>query len=184
MRRAFFRGRYVWPVVTLLIGLVLGGLWPQTPLHTASTDSSETFAIATGSLDGSMEAVYFLDFLTGNLTAAVLARQPGSFGAIYQCNVMNDLGVDPSKNPKFLMVTGIADLSRGTTGQVQPSTSVVYVAEITTGKLAAYGIPWNRTAWTAGRPQMDALRLVGAMPLRAGAVGEVGGAAGRPAGGL
>ena len=55
-------------------GLVLSGLWPQTPLHATATDRSDTFAIATGAVDDDTEAVYFLDFLTGDLRAVVLGR--------------------------------------------------------------------------------------------------------------
>ncbi|MFZ5829556.1 MAG: hypothetical protein ACOY3P_05690 [Planctomycetota bacterium] len=133
-------------VLGLIGGLVLGGLWPQTPLHAVSTDRLETFAIATGPVDDEVEAVYFLDFLTGELKAAVLGKQSGKFTAFFAYpSVMNDLGIDPSKNPKFLMVTGLADLKRGTT-RLQPSRSVVYVAEVTTGKLAAYAIPWSPSA--------------------------------------
>ena len=57
---------------------------------------------------GETEAVYFLDFLTGNLSAVVLGRQGNGFTAFYQYNVLNDLGVDPARNPRFMMVTGMA----------------------------------------------------------------------------
>ena len=60
----------------LALGLVLSGLWPHTPLHAVSTDRGETYAIATGPVDNEVEAVYFLDFLTGDLGAIVLGRQP------------------------------------------------------------------------------------------------------------
>ncbi|MBL9125638.1 MAG: hypothetical protein JNG90_18510, partial [Planctomycetaceae bacterium] len=58
-------------------------------------------------------------------------------------NILQDLGVDPAKNPRFLMVTGVADLRRIGGSNVQPSASVVYVAELTTGRVAAYAVPWN-----------------------------------------
>ena len=60
----------------------------------------------------SVEAVYFLDFLTGDLRAAALSKQTGKFHAFYQYNVNNDLGVDASKSPRYMMVTGVADLRR------------------------------------------------------------------------
>ena len=98
--------------VGLALGLVLSGLWPHTPLHAVSTDRGETYAIATGPVDNEVEAVYFLDFLTGDLGALVLGRQPRTWTGFFRTNVSTDLGVDPQKNPKFLMVTGMANLRR------------------------------------------------------------------------
>jgi len=170
MRRVVSSGRFVWPVVFLVVGLVLGNLWPQTPLHTTATDRTDTYAIATGFLDQDVEAVYWLDFLTGDLTAAVLGRRPGTFGAVYRYNVLRDLQVDPTKNPKFLLVTGLADVPRSG-GRIQPARSAVYVAEITTGKMAAYLVPWNRSAFNAGQPIAGTLQPMGVIPLRAGPAG-------------
>lgn len=174
MRRIVRPSRFLWPVVFLGVGLVLGSLWPQTPLHTTATDRADTYAIATGYLDQDVEAVYFLDFLTGDLTAAVLGRRPGVFGAVYRYNVLQDLQVDPTKNPKFLMVTGLADIPR-TGGRVEASRAAVYVAEITTGKVAAYVVPWNRSAFNAGQPVAGTLQPMGIMPLRAGPAGGMPG---------
>ena len=141
--------RLVWLGMGLVGGLILCGVWPQTPLHAVATDRTETFAVATGFVDEGIEAVYFLDFLTGDLSAVVLGRQGRGFVALYRCNVVGDLGVDPSKNPKYMMVTGAAD-TRRTVGRVQLSPAVVYVAEVTTGNVAAYAVPWERALYTAG----------------------------------
>ncbi len=66
--------QYRWLIAVgagLIGGLILGGLWPHTPLYAIATDRADTFAMATGFLDSETrtEAVYFLDFLTGDLTA-------------------------------------------------------------------------------------------------------------------
>jgi hypothetical protein len=145
-------GQWVWLTLGLLGGLVLAGLWPDTPLHAVATDRTDTFAMATGPLDEEIEAVYFLDFYTGDLTAAVLSRQTGKFNAFFTYNVNADLAVDPAKNPKYLMVTGVADMRRAYTGRLAPSRSVIYVAEITTGKIAAFGIPWSSALHAANQP--------------------------------
>ena len=89
-------------------GLIAAGLWPETPIHAVATDRYETFGMATGPVDEDFEAVYFLDFLTGDLRARVLGRQGGRFSAFYFYNVLNDFGVDPSKNPRYMMCTGLA----------------------------------------------------------------------------
>lgn len=142
----------------LIGGLLLGGLWPSTPLQAVSTDRTKTFAMATGPVDEDFEAVFFLDFLTGDLNAVVLGRQGNAFTAFYQTNVINALGVDATRNPSYMMVTGMANM-RGMAGQVRPSLAVVYIAEITTGKVAAYAIPWSKTAHAANR-------VIGPMPLQ------------------
>ena len=69
----------VWLAIGLLVGFVIGGLWPDTPLHAVATDRTENFAMATGFVDDGVEAIYFLDFLTGTLRAAVLSNQGAAF---------------------------------------------------------------------------------------------------------
>jgi hypothetical protein len=166
--RSLLKPRYIlWPAVMLVAGLLLAGLWPRVPLHATATDATDTFALATGAVDADLEAVFWLDFLTGDLTAAVPGRSPGQFGAVYRYNVMADLNIQPTQNPRFLMVTGVTALRRGG-GQIQPSLSAVYVAEITTGRMAAYAIPWDRTRWNAGQPIIGTLQLIAVMPMRGG----------------
>jgi len=134
--------RPLWLAVGLIVGLAIGGLWPHTPLHAVSTDRYDTFAIATGPVDDDVEAIFFLDFLTGNLSARVL-NQAGVFAGFYEYNVLADLGMKPNKAPHYLMVTGVVDIQRGGGSQVRPSRCVVYVAEVNSGTVAAYAIPWS-----------------------------------------
>ncbi len=145
----------------LAVGLFLGGLWPNTPLHAVSTDRTETFAMATGPVDSEVEAVWFLDFLTGDLTALVLGRQAGTWTGRFTWNVAADLGVDPQKNPKYMMVTGVTSIRRAGGSRAQPSNAACYVAEITTGKVAAYAIPWTQSLYAAGQVQGGRLVPVG-----------------------
>jgi hypothetical protein len=173
----------------LLVGIVLGlaaglmwaGLWPNTPLHATATDRVDTFAMATGDVDEGIEAVYFLDFLSGDLSAAVIGRGATATGymltGIHTRNVIQDMNLDANKNPRFLMVTGKADLNRGGRGgMVQASRAVVYVAEVTTGKVAAYAIPWNAAAHNQGRLIRTPLVPVIAFPIRgAGGAGAAKG---------
>jgi hypothetical protein len=148
--------------VGLLLGLTFAGFLPNTPLHASSTDRLDTFAVATGACDDQVEAIYFLDFLTGHLTAAVLSRQTYKFQSFFERSSVNtDLGVDASKGPHYLMVTGRAELLR-TTGRsgIGPSFAIVYVAEVTSGKVAAYAIPWTSTSWISGRQQTGPMKLL------------------------
>ena len=64
------QSRLVWLGIGLCVGLLSRGSSPHTPLHAWSNDRYDDFAIATGPMDETTEAIYFLDFLTGDLKAA------------------------------------------------------------------------------------------------------------------
>jgi hypothetical protein len=152
--------------IGLLLGLVLSGFWPHTPLHAVATDRGETYAVATGPADTEVEAVYVLDLLTGDLAAFVLSKQAGSWTGFFKRNVSADLAVDPQKNPKFLMVTGVTGLRRAGGSRAQPSSAACYIAEISSGKLAAYSIPWSPSMYSANQVQTGPLVLVGTTQFR------------------
>ena len=132
----------------LIVGLVIGGFLPHAPIYATATDRQDNFAMATGEIDGEFEGVFFLDFLTGDLTGALVntSKLPPLLGVVYQHNVMKDLEIDASKSPKFLMVTGKLPI-RPAGGTNQWAASVIYVAEVNSGKVAVYGMPFNKGAF-------------------------------------
>jgi hypothetical protein len=160
--------RYASGTVVLLLGAVAGGLltaaWERdawAPQARASaTHGADNFAIATGLVDEGIEALYFLDFLTGDLRATIVNRRNGAFTGLFKHNVLADFeGV--LDNPKFLMVTGLADLPRGA-GPSQLGSSLIYIAEASSGQVNAYVLPFNRTIHAAGKPQIGGfLRIAG-----------------------
>lgn len=160
--------RAVWLGLGVAIGLVVGGLWPQAPLHAVATDRQENFAICTGLIDEEVEALYFLDFLTGDLKGAVLNTNTGTFNAFFSHNVLNDLQIDISKEPKYLIVTGMGRMRR-TAGRAQPGNGIVYVAELTSGNVAAYAVPWVGTPNTPA-PIEAPFILMDLVPFRTSAV--------------
>jgi hypothetical protein len=138
-------------IAAFAVGLLVAGHVPNVPLHAVATDRTENFAMATGYCDDSVEAVYFLDFLTGELSGAVVSKQTGRFNAFYTYNVSGDLGVAPGRTPRYLLTTGTADLRRSGGKTQTLSRSLVYVSELSSGKVAAYAIPWSSSAWNAGQ---------------------------------
>jgi len=134
--------KYVWVSVGLIVGMVVGAFLPHAPLHAVATDRQENFAIATGHMDGENEGIFFLDMVTGDLSGAVVSPFTRQIGYVYKTNVLKDLEVDPSKSPKFLMVTG--DLEVRTQGSMQFAQSVIYIAETNSGKMACYVMPFNK----------------------------------------
>ena len=66
----------------------------------------------------------------------------------------------PAEKSKYLMATGLDDFAHGGRGSsIQPSRSVVYVAEVTTGTAIAYYLPYNVTARDRGPYRRAASRL-------------------------
>jgi hypothetical protein len=149
---------------------MLGGVWPHTPLHATATDRVEAFAMASGYVDEDVEAVYFLDFLTGDLNAVVIGKQSGHFTGYFKANVIADMGIDTAKSPRFMMVTGNVDLRRAGT-RMQYSKAAVYVAEITTGKVAAYAVPWTSGLSQGGQGGVQPLVPVATTRFRNGVAG-------------
>jgi len=160
--------------IGLMIGMLFAQSWPNVPLHAVATDRTDGFAIATGYCDESVEAVYFLDFLTGDLSAAVVSKQNGQFNAFYTHNVAADLGLNPAKPPRFLLTTGTVDLRRTGGKTTTLSRSLVYVAELQCGKVAAYAIPWSSSAWNAGQTLRGQFTLLDVGRFRGGAAAPAG----------
>jgi hypothetical protein len=128
-------------VAGLILGLNLGGLWPQVPLHATATHGQDNFAICTAPMDQDVEAVFILDDVTGDLKGAALNVQMRRLYTGFEYNVLRDLPAPSSKNPKYRIVSGIANIRQNI--QAGPlANSVLYVAEVNSGQMAVYGIPW------------------------------------------
>jgi hypothetical protein len=142
-------------VLGIFAGVVVSvgwyGLGQGVQVQAVATHGEANFAIATGFVDSEIEAFYFLDFLTGDLRAAVVSRRTGEFVAFFEKNVLGDFGT-LGKNPKFLMVTGMANIPRGQ-APFQIGTSLIYVAEASSGTVNAYALPWNASLNNKGEPQ-------------------------------
>lgn len=170
----------------VLAGLMIGGLWPNTPMHAMGTDRNDNYAIATGPVDDETEAVYYLDFLTGTLRAAVLSQRSQGFQAIYETNIHADMTnvvgaqnaqiaawnelaarkggqmiplIQAPQSPNYLMITGMVDIRRGAGTRRRPARSVLYVAETNTGIVLVYIIPWSSEAHITDMPIRERLTL-------------------------
>jgi len=146
--------------VGVLVTVAWSGTGQGVRVHASATHGEDNFAIATGFVDEGLEAFYFLDFLTGDLRAAVVSRRTGEFVAFFEKNIQADFGT-MTKNPKFLMVTGLANIPRGQ-APFQVGQSLIYVAEASSGVVNAYALPWNSSLNAAGKPQRgEFIRLAG-----------------------
>jgi hypothetical protein len=133
-------------MLAIIAGAVLGSrLGPSQHLprvFAVTSQADESFAVCTVPLDAGVEGFFMLDFETGDLSGGVLGPGTSQFAASYKHNVLKDLGfkAGQAKNPKFLLISGIAELRRG---NMTFGSSVLYVTDSSTGTTVAYGIPWN-----------------------------------------
>lgn len=150
------------------VGMGAMALWSgqlgSTKVQATASQGEDNFAIATGLVDQGMEAFYFLDYLTGDLRAAVISRRTGKFTAFFEYNIQADFGTQ-SQSPKYLMVTGLADLPRGK-GNSQLGQSLIYIAEATSGQVFAYALPFNSSLNAKGAPQKGTFIMVDGGPFR------------------
>ena len=159
-------------VVLTLIGAAAGGIvaaWrPPGRVQAVSSLADESFAACTAPVTGTMEGFFILDFETGDLSGGVLSPTTMKFAVAYRHNVLRDLGFKAGKvkNPKFLLLSGVASFAGQ--GAAQMGQSVLYVTDVATGVTAAYGIPWNEQARPGTSPVMAELVLLDVAKPRGG----------------
>ena len=153
-----------------LIAILFFGVGQNRYVHATATHGEANFAIATGAADGEIEALYFLDFLTGDLRAAVVNRRYAGFSAFFERNILADFQGN-TKNAKYLIVTGLADIPRGR-AKTQIGESLVYVAEASSGQVCAYALPFDSSLNTAGKEQRGTLDLIASGTFRTTMVRE------------
>jgi hypothetical protein len=162
----------------LAIGLTMGGAmtlgvwlgqqgpaaavsdWSDLKLKAMASHGTDTFAIATGSVDDDVEGLYTLDFLTGDLQCFVINPRTGKFGGWFKTNVASHLGVEKGKKPSYLLATGLINV-QGYGGNQRPAHSLCYVVDANTGDVAAFSFPWAKSATAAGMAQATEMALVG-----------------------
>lgn len=134
--------RFLWLIVGVIAGLGIAKFWPHEPLQAATSDRSAKFGMLTNSTGfAGLEGVFVLDYLTGQMTGAVIDQKSGKFLISYSRNVAKDFGVDPKSTPQYAFVGGRASIAGGR--GVSPATGVIYVGELTSGMVIAYGMDYR-----------------------------------------
>ena len=147
--------RGIWLVGGVLLGLGISYFWPHEPLRADQADRNDKFGMisvaastAIAGLPGT-EAIFILDFVTGRLQGFYLAPNVGTFTQSYYRDVAQDLKLDEkgAAQPVYAFVGGQGQIAgQGATF----GAGMVYIAELTTGSLVAYGFPF--TAQNNGVP--------------------------------
>ena len=152
--------------LAFIAGMGFGSRWSsarQLPqAHAMSSLAYQSFAVCTTPVDANTEGLFILDFETGDLTGGVLSPN-GKFASTYRHNVLEDLGIEIGtvKNPRFMIVPGMAKVGAGSARMAQ---SVLYVTDSATGVTVAYGIP------TGGKPAAALVPLDMAKPRGGGLI--------------
>ena len=137
--------KWVWLMTGLVAGIGIASIWPHEPLAAATADRNEKFGLITAAVTVDSEAVFVIDYLTGRLTGAMLnrTRQGTSFVNFFYRNLAEDFKVGASGEPYYAVSSGVATIPNS--GGNQWGLSALYVAELTSGKVAAYAIPYRIT---------------------------------------
>jgi hypothetical protein len=170
------RRSWMFLVAGLVIGLAIGGAMTagtvigmragsghaaaldELKLRASASSGAETFAIATGQIDGEVEGLFCLDYLTGDLSCFVISpRNPRQFAGLFKTNIVKELPPEKGKKPAYVMVTGGINIR----GPNAPS-SVVYVADANSGAWAAYSFAWVKSASSAGLTQAQPMVTIAA----------------------
>lgn len=143
--------KWLWLVTGLVAGISIASIWPHEPLSAETTDRNEKFGLITVPVTVDAEAVFVIDYLTGRMTGAMLqrTRQGTNFVNFYYRNLAEDFKVGASGQPYYAVATGFAEIPNS--GGSQWGRSALYVAELTSGKVGAYAIPY-RIAQTPQAP--------------------------------
>lgn len=137
------KSRMMWLTTGLVAGLCISYFWPHEPVKAASNDRDAKFGIMTTPVAINVDGVFVLDYLTGRMSGAVIEQNSGKFTHTYARSVAADFSVDPKATPHYAFVGGRAALAGR--GGVSPATSVIYVGELSSGKVMAYGINYKIT---------------------------------------
>ena len=148
MRNTMTKERALWVTVGLTFGLLFAYFCPHQPTYATTADRDSQFMMVTVpvgnravGIDDPIDGVFILDFLTGQLKGAVMNRQLGKFNAFYVRNLAQDFGVKGEEDPHYCIVTGYAQMPSA--GGATFASGMLYVGELTSGKVAAYTFPWN-----------------------------------------
>lgn len=133
--------RMLWWVCGVLVGICLAYVWPHEELFATATDRSDNFAICTVTCGpGFPDAVFALDFLTGQLSGAMVSPQSQIFTNFWFTNVSEDFEVKKGAKVKFTMMPGQGFLNANAQQQGAGTVAigVIYIGEVTTGKVGCY----------------------------------------------
>jgi hypothetical protein len=149
------RHRILWLATGMIAGLAIASIWPHEPALAVSNDRTKSFGMATMPVlvTEEREGVVILNYRTGRLVGAVLNNQTGVFTAGFYRNIAADFEV--GRGAEYTMVGGKCLLPNK--GVSTMASGVIYVAELRSGKVAAYGLPFDISSRRKTNVEMTAI---------------------------
>ncbi len=133
-------------MIGLLVGYLLFG--QSVPVLVANDRYQDyilaTGPVATGPVSPDLDGVWLLDYRAGKLLGTVVNRATGRISGFVEADLVKEFGIPPRADCHFLM----------TTGRIGPGQSVLYVAEVNSGRLGVYSLAMNLEAQNPGIVQM------------------------------
>jgi len=135
--------RWLWLLTGFIAGAALVSIWPHEPLTASQSDRNEKFVLLSAPMALDTEAVFVLDNLTGRLTGAALGRTRNGTGFtnFFYANLAEDFKA--SGETYYAITAGIADIQNR--GGAQWGAAAIYVAELSSGMVGAYAVPYRIT---------------------------------------
>lgn len=144
----YTRNKFMWLTLGVLAGTCVAYFWPHEPAYASTTNRESDFMVFTCQVDTSpnnivsqAEAIFVLDFVTGQLRGALMNNKTGKFTNFYQRNVAEDFDVEPGTEPHYAVVAGQANLP--SKGRYTTAAGIVYIAELNSGLCIGYAFQYR-----------------------------------------
>ncbi len=147
------------------MGAHAGGLMPVA-FSPDATSNGKSISVATGVIDESVEGIFVLDHLTGNLQCWIMNARSGEVGGVFRGNVLEALGLQGKNELDYVMATGRFDFSNFRKGNLRYADCICYVGESSSGKIIGYSLTYDPTTGARGKPQGGELIVVATIPFR------------------
>lgn len=130
------RRHLLWLASGVMLGAVVVWWLNDTPrpAQAATLDRHEDFIMCTGPVSlfpgVPLEGVWLLDYKTGKLLGTAIDRMHAKIISWAEVDLVTEFGIQPKQNVHFMM----------NTGNISPGQAALYLAEVTTGKMAVYSM--------------------------------------------
>ena len=131
----------------------------QIMLKAESATGGKKMAMATASIDGSIDILFTLDYESGMLYAW-LPGPADSFLGEWKVRVDAALGLDKGGSPDIVMTVGNFNWNEPARGTTKPAPLIVYVGNGDNGRVVGYRFFWDRQMVRKGQIQRDVLRPI------------------------
>ena len=130
--------RTLWLAIGAVFGFAVASLLPSEPAYAQVVEGGDKFAMAaTPTVQGTANAIFVLDYLTGRLYGAQYNPNNGKFSGYYSRALADDFDLGGQGEPQFTLLPMF--LNPRTRGGGPVATGGLAIGELTSGKICLYG---------------------------------------------